>query len=278
MAAGSLGGLFAEAVRTGRVTEIVPLLAGLAAFRPAFAGLPDVASMPGPVPLSRGPETPAVLFFSSIFGRSGIGEYARLGHAFRGVREVSAIPEPGFAAGEPLPATLDALVSVQAEIIRRAADDRPLVIAGHSSGGMVAHAVAARLAATGARPAGVVLLDTFSPQPGSLSGDQVSALATRMLANSRADSGGDEAWVTAMLHYFTFDWASLEKTDLPTLLLRAADSVAGPAAAGGDSRAPWELSGNLTLADVPGDHFSMLTDHAATTAQAVNQWLAGLFK
>jgi pimeloyl-ACP methyl ester carboxylesterase len=99
-----------------------------------------------------------------------------------------------------------------------------------------------------------------------------------MLANSRADNGGDEAWVTAMLHYFTFDWAGLDKTDIPTLLLRAADSVAGPAGAGSDSRVPWELSSNLVTADVPGDHFSMLTDHAATTAQAVNQWLDGLFK
>jgi hypothetical protein len=31
----------------------------------------------------------------------------------------------------------------------------------------------------------------------------------------------------------------------------------------------------MTEAQVPGGHFTMLTEHAATTAQAVSQWLDG---
>jgi polyketide synthase 12 len=217
-----------------------------------------------------------VMFFSSYFGRSGIGEYARLAQGFRGVREVSAIPEPGFARGEPLPATIDALISVQAEMVRRAAGDRRLVLAGHSGGGMVAHAVAARLASAGIVPAGLVLVDTFSPEPGSLSGDQWSALVNAMLDNSRASDGGDEAWITAMLHYLTFDWTSMERTGTPTLLVRAAAPLGGPAAEDSGSRTPWEFSSDVTTVDVPGDHFTLLGDHAGTTAQAINQWLAEL--
>ena len=271
----SLSGLYAEAARTGRAAEIMPLLAGLAAFRPTFTAAADIARVPAPVQLARGPQTPAVIFFSSFFGRSGIGEYARLAQGFRGVRDVSAIPEPGFAGSEPLPATMDALIDVQTEIIRRFADDRPLVLAGHSTGGMVAHAVAPRLAAAGIVPAGVVLLDTFSPQPGSLSGDGWSALVNAMLANS-SDGGGDEAWLTAMLRYFSFDWAGMEKTDLRTLYLRAADPLGGSAAADRGLRPSWALSSDVTAVEVPGDHFTMLGEHAGTTAQAVNQWLDGL--
>ena len=32
----------------------------------------------------------------------------------------------------------------------------------------------------------------------------------------------------------------------------------------------------LAVVDVPGDHFTMMSDHAETTARAVNEWLAGL--
>jgi acyl transferase domain-containing protein len=272
----SLSGLYTEAVRTGRAAEILPLLSGLAGFRPTFAGMADMTSVPAPVLLSRGPQTPAVMFFSSYFGRSGIGEYARLAQGFRGVREVSAIPEPGFARGEPLPATIDALISVQAEIVLRSVGDHPVVLAGHSSGGMVAHAVAARLASAGIMPAGLVLIDTLSPEPGSLSGDQWSALVNAMLDNSRADDGDDEAWITAMLHYFAFDWTSMERTGTPTFLVRAADSLGGPAAKDSGTSRSWEFSSDVTAVDVPGDHFTMLGDHAGTTAQAINQWLAGL--
>jgi mycoketide-CoA synthase len=224
------------------------------------------------VALSRGPATPAVMFFSSFFGRSGIGEYARLAPGFSGARAVSAVPEPGFAQGEPLPATLDALVTVQAEIIRRSAGDRPFVLAGHSSGGMVAHAVAARLASTGLTPAGLVLIDTYTPGRDTLSGGRLPALVDGMLENSRVDDGGDEAWLTAMLHYSSFDWAGLEKTGIPTLHLRAAEHLGDPA---DGTRGTWALSTSMTEAQVPGGHFTMLTEHAATTAQAVSQWLDG---
>jgi acyl transferase domain-containing protein len=270
----SLSGLYAEAARAGRSAELMRTLAGLAAFRPTFAGIQDIASLPALVPLARGPQAPVVMLFSSYFGRSSIGEYARLAHGFRGAREVLALPQPGFVGGEPLPATVDALISVQAEIIRRSVDDRPFVLAGHSAGGIVAHAVAARLAAEGIVPAGMVLMDTFSPGR-SMSGDQWSELVNAMLVHNH-DDGADDAWVTAMVHYLTFDWAGTEKTDLPTLQVRPADQIGGSAVANSGVSHYLECSSNIAMVDVPGDHFTMLGDHAGTTAQAVNQWLAEL--
>jgi hypothetical protein len=38
----------------------------------------------------------------------------------------------------------------------------------------------------------------------------------------------------------------------------------------------WALSSSVTVTDVPGDHFTMMGDHADITARAVNEWLAGL--
>ncbi len=270
----SLSGLYAEAARTGRSAELTQTLAGLAAFRPTFAGIQDIASLPALVPLARGSQAPVVVLVSSFFGRSSVGEYARLAHGFHGAREVLALSQPGFVGGEPLPATVDALISVQAEIIRRSVDDRPFVLAGHSIGGVVAHAVAVRLVAEGIVPAGVVLMDTYSPER-NVSGDLGSALVNAMVRQN-TDGGADDAWVTAMVHYYTFNWTGIEKTDLPTLQVRATDQIGGPAAAEDDVNTYLECSNNVATVYAPGDHFTMLGEHAGTTAQAVNQWLAGL--
>ena len=101
-----------------------------------------------------------MICFPSFLG-SSVQEYARFGAAFRGVREVSALPSPGFAEGEPLAATVEALASVHAENIRRSVAGMPFVLAGHSTGGVVAHAVAARLQDLGMAPAAIVLLESY---------------------------------------------------------------------------------------------------------------------
>jgi len=59
------------------------------------------------------------------------------------------------------------------------------------------------------------------------------------------------------------------------LLVRAEEPLDG-SPDNGDWKSSWASSANLTIADVPGDHFTMMTEHADTTAGAVNDWLAGL--
>ncbi|MFD0632069.1 SDR family NAD(P)-dependent oxidoreductase [Catenulispora yoronensis] len=143
---------------------------------------------------------------------------------------------------------------------------RPAVLVGFSSGGLVAHAVADRLADEGSEVAGLVLIDTFVPEDDGVPDAVQAYLAGAVLANDseRHSLGGDE-WLTALAHYYSMDWRGLPRTAIPTLLLRAAESLAGPSG--------WDLSAAMTVADVPGDHFSLLRDHAATTAQAVAEWL-----
>ncbi|MGO4431482.1 alpha/beta fold hydrolase, partial [Streptomyces sp. MCAF7] len=77
---------------------------------------------------------------------------------------VSAVPLPGFAPGERLPATAEAAVAAAAECVRKAADGDPFVLLGYSSGGALAYAVARHLETEHqARPAAVVMIDAFQP-------------------------------------------------------------------------------------------------------------------
>jgi hypothetical protein len=62
----------------------------------------------------------------------------------------------------------------------------------------------------------------------------------------------------------------------PTLLVRAADkSEESPFR--NDPELVWGLSSNVGVVDVPGGHFTMMEEHADTTAQAVSDWLDSTF-
>jgi acyl transferase domain-containing protein/acyl carrier protein len=264
----TMAGPYLRAARVGQTGQIMKLIKGLAAFRPAFAGPSELTNIPHPVLITRGPATPGVICFPSFPG-TGPQEYARFAAGFRGIRQVSVIPAPGITEGEPLAATVDALASVHAENIRRSASGAPFVLAGHSSGGLVAHAVATRLQETGPAPAALVLVDAYSPGRSELSEEAWSLVpAVAMPESQRRGEPLEDAWFTAVAHYFSLDWSVLAQTDLPTLLVRAAEPL------GGSRALSWDLSSDVTVTDVPGDHFTMMAEHAATTAGAVNDWLA----
>jgi thioesterase domain-containing protein len=264
----SLVTLYRRAAEAGRAAEAMQLIQGLAGFREKFTG-PDAA--PPPVPVSRGPAAPALVCVPSFAGTADAREFARFGGGFRGRRAVSALPVPGFTAGEPLAATPEALVGAYAESVRKSLNGTRFALAGYSSGGLVAHALAARLADLGASPAAVVLIDTFTPESAGVPADVLAALPGAVLAGS-ADGPAGDGWLTALAHYYSFDWRGLPRLDVPTLLVRAADRVPGSTV--DEPGSPWEFSRVVTTLTVPGDHFTMMREHAETTARAVEWWLA----
>ncbi|MEU5792084.1 type I polyketide synthase [Streptomyces sp. NPDC047813] len=262
----SLGALFRTACARGRTWDGMVLLTVAARLRPAF----DRSGAPGathePVMLTAGGTGARLVCSPALSAVSGPQEYARLGAGLRGLRPVSAVRHPGFAPGEALPATLDALVTAQVMAVRAAAAEGPLVLLGRSAGGWVAHAVAERLESEGADPAAVVLLDTYPPGHGDR--DQaLSAMTSDMLRRAATYASASPERLTAMAGYFElFDGWKPAPLACPTLYVRAQDTLpgAGPAPA-------WSLP--HAAITVPGDHFTLLEEHARTTALAVHQWL-----
>jgi thioesterase domain-containing protein len=187
---------------------------------------------------------------------------------------VFALPEPGFGPGQRLPVDIDALVGAHVETINRRWPQTPVVLCGHSSGGLVAHAVAGRLEDLGRPSAGVVLIDTYWLDADLLATTLRAALATA--AQREAVVGLGEPGVTrltAMGGYLRIlaDWTPTPLTT-PTLLVRAREPFTGPV--GQDQPARWRLP--HVVVEVPGNHFSMMAEHAGTTSDAIEAWVATL--
>ncbi|MEV5682888.1 type I polyketide synthase [Streptomyces sp. NPDC052164] len=262
----SLGELFRTACARGRSWDGMVLLTIAARLRPVFDGTGTPGATHDPVVLTAGGSGARLVCSPALSALSGPQEYARLGAGLRGLRPVSAVRHPGFEPREALPATLDALVTAQADAARAAAAGGPAVLLGRSAGGWVAHAVAERLESEGAAPAAVVLVDTYLPGHGDR-GQALSAMTSDMLRRAGEFASADTDRLTAMAGYFELfsDWKPAPLT-CPTLYVRARDLLPGA-----EPAPDWILP--HAEVTVPGDHFTMLEEHARTTALAIHRWL-----
>ncbi|MEU4377026.1 type I polyketide synthase [Pseudonocardia alni] len=276
---GALLGLYTGAFRTGRWKEVFELLRAAAALRPSFDGPADLdaAGRPVvPVRLARGSAVRPVLCFSSCLAVAGIHQYARFAGAFRGRRDVAALAVPGFGRDELLPTGIGAVVAAQAEAVRRSAGDTAPVLLGSSAGGWFAHAVARHLESAGEPPAGVVLVDTYTPQSDLMDRFGLS-LMDGMVEREGTFVTMDDDRLSAMGWYLDlFRTWEPGPTGVATLLVRATEPLAGARDLGDgrDWRSTWDFPHDTV--DVAGDHFSMLEEHAAPTAAAIEEWIESL--
>jgi thioesterase domain-containing protein/acyl carrier protein len=277
-AIGGLCDLYYQAFRDGKADDFVKLMSDVAEFRASFDES-DVADVVHPTLLARGAMRPSVICFPAFVGRSNIYQYARLAAGFRKIRDVSVLANPGFLEGEPLPANVEAVVRAHASAVEKCAAGAPFVLLGHSSGGYIAHAVAAQLEVAGIPPAAVVLIDTFSLADTQAWLDTKPVMEQTMLdrEDDIRDASLGDAWVTAMARYFNLSWWDLREIAAPTLHVRAAEALDN-ASESDEWNVSWRYARTVTTTDVPGNHFSIMKEHASLTAQVINGWLTAMFQ
>ncbi|MGW2655815.1 type I polyketide synthase [Streptomyces sp. NPDC001478] len=268
----TIGRLFRRACEERRLREGFDLLQSVARLRPTFTDPEEVDASPTSVRLAKGDEPVRLVCFASQVALAGVHQYARFASAFRDVRDVTALAVPGFAPGEALPATEDALIGLLARMVREQVGDAPCVLLGSSSGGVLAYATAARLEQEGRAPAGVALIDTYVPGDDSL-GQFEDQLLGGMFEREAGFARMDAARLSAMSWYFNLlgGWRPGPIAS-PVLLVRAGEPMPG-----GEGLDPekWQTGWDRAddIVNVTGNHFTMMEDLAHTTADAVDRWI-----
>ncbi|MFF3226936.1 type I polyketide synthase [Nocardia suismassiliense] len=272
----TLGALFRQACLDDRVDEGMELVRVASRLRPVFHTPSEVGQRPNPVPLARGPQQPKLLCFPAVVAMSGAHQYARFASALRDCRDTVVLPQPGFRAGERLPGSVQAIAEMQADAASKYAAGAPYALLGYSSGGWIAHEVAALLQQSDTPPSAVVLIDTYLPR--EMNPRLSRAFTGGLFARRTELVSMDHVSLTAMGGYFeVFGAWEPRQIDIPTLFLRAADALPdmdGAPLADGDWGPTWPLADGRP--EVAGDHFTIVEEHAETTAQVVNSWLTAL--
>ncbi|HSK05201.1 MAG TPA: alpha/beta fold hydrolase, partial [Kofleriaceae bacterium] len=221
----------------------------------------------GPVRLAHGGQRPTWICVPALVPPANPLVYRRLADA-AAPSEVWALAHPGYAEGESLPLDRAALIRGHADAIRSQIGGEELVLIAYSSGGWVAHEVAACLERAGAFPRALVLLDTYLRRDLSA---ELSARFTRAWATDGSASFVRDHELTALPWYLELfsDW-SPGPIATPTLLVQSADPVPGPPLA--DWQARWPHPHDVR--EVPGNHFTIITESSHLTAKTVHDWLA----
>ncbi len=147
-------GLYRQACAQGKFAAGVGVLRAAARLRPVFDTAAAFGPPARPVRLATGPAPVALVCLPSMVAPSGPHNFARIALHLHGLRDVFALPHPGFGDGELLPANAELVVEMHADTVARAFPITPVVLAGYSSGGWLAHAIASALEERGGAPRG----------------------------------------------------------------------------------------------------------------------------
>jgi thioesterase domain-containing protein len=278
---GPLSILFRRGAEVGKPTVAIRLALEAARLRdsfsvPAEAGAPiGEDHLPSVVRIARGPMRPTLICFTSFVMFGGVHQYLRFAAPFQGEQDLAAVTAPGFGDGENLPDSIEAVTRAQAEAILRFSGDDPIVVAGASSGGILAYATATRLEQLGHPVSGVVLLDSYIVDDPSITQFEPFLLPGLMSREGRFLSLSDNR-ISAMAWYADlFGTWRPEPISAPTLLVRATEPmIEDLTGMQNDWRSSWPLPTDVV--DVPGNHYNIVEENSPTTAKTVRDWIAGL--
>ena len=273
----SVHDLFAQALREGRTEEGMALLRSIAALRPKFGEGARIALPVLRYPVNGQGSGFDLICVSTPTVAGGVHQFAQMARHLDA--SVVALPVPGFRSSEDLPDCFAAAIGVLADAVASAADaSRSYVLLGFSSGGLLAHAVAAELERRAklsqeSGPAGLVLLDTYqlAHQVNDAIFNQMAVALDNKAATMGAFSSGE---LSAMGHFVSLlrDFAPA-KIESPVLFVQANDWFRKEEPPIADWRPSWEAAKVVRL---PGSHFTLIEGDAASTAAAINNWIGGL--
>nr|BAO66541.1 type I polyketide synthase [Streptomyces sp. MJ635-86F5] len=276
-AAETLTALWREGILAGDVPKTFTMLRAVADLRPEFASLAELESLPEPTTLSEGPRGPRLICVSTPMVAGGGHQHARLAAHFRGKRSVTGLALPGFGDGERLPATAAAAVEAVAEEVLRAAREEPFVLVGLSSGGILAYAVAHLLEhGEQARPAGVVLLDSYAVADHGMPAG-FEHMTHRLMELETRFGPYRSAELTAMSRYFHFLPEFTRASLKAPVLFVGAEKTFIPETGSGDlpefpKARPWDPAHDFVASSA--NHFTLIEEDAEETAGIIDQWLA----
>lgn len=224
------------------------------------------------IKLASGTRQPAI-YCIAPYMPLGIFQYAELAASFEQDREIWVLPNPGFSKETPLPGSIGQLVEYYQYAISQCTGKAPFVLAGHSGGGVLAHALTAHLESQDIFPVAQVLIDSYPP--GSMSTALRHALMRTLGELWSELPPADDQIIAASWYQRLLTDSPLPTTTTPTLFLRAQAPLPGLPHSHRESwQAQWpEVQAKI---DVPGDHFSMIHQHANTTASQIQNWLKTL--
>lgn len=219
-------------------------------------------------------------------------EYRDIANAMTGRHSVYSLTLPGFDSSDALPQNADMIVeTVSNAIIDVVGGSCRFVLSGYSSGGVLAYALCSHLSVKHQRnPLGVALIDTYLPSQianpsmneGFSTNDTGKGLSREVIRVARMLNRLTATRLTAAATYAAiFQAWEPGRSMAPVLNIVAKDRIATVENLREERINRWRTAAAeaaYSVAEVPGDHFGMMSTSSEAIATEIHDWISGLVR
>lgn len=219
-------------------------------------------------------------------------EYRDIANAMTGRHSVYSLTLPGFDSSDALPQNADMIVeTVSNAIIDVVGGSCRFVLSGYSSGGVLAYALCSHLSVKHQRnPLGVAIIDTYLPSQianpsmneGFSPNDTGKGLSREVIRVARMLNRLTATRLTAAATYAAiFQAWEPGRSMAPVLNIVAKDRIATVENLREERINRWRTAAAeaaYSVAEVPGDHFGMMSTSSEAIATEIHDWISGLVR
>ncbi|WP_057950656.1 type I polyketide synthase [Mycobacterium tuberculosis] len=219
-------------------------------------------------------------------------EYRDIANAMTGRHSVYSLTLPGFDSSDALPQNADMIVeTVSNAIIDVVGGSCRFVLSGYSSGGVLAYALCSHLSVKHQRnPLGVALIDTYLPSQianpsmneGFSPNETGKGLSREVIRVARMLNRLTATRLTAAATYAAiFQAWEPGRSMAPVLNIVAKDRIATVENLREERINRWRTAAAeaaYSVAEVPGDHFGMMSTSSEAIATEIHDWISGLVR